>query len=150
MAEETPAPAATARNRWDFLIVVAVVAFLGGVTIFLVDRYGTDADKVGAILGILVPAIGAIFGVSIGFQAGTTKGEEKGKSDAKQEIKKALAPRVKQLEQAIGNIAGRIERDGASDAGAESFSVEGVQFDGSELKEVREQVAETKGYVQGL
>lgn len=149
MPNDTTATPAS-RNKWDLSIVVVVLLFLGAITVFLVEEYGTDAAKVGSLLGILVPAVGAIFGVSIGYQAGTRKGEAEGQATAKKQIKDELGDRLGQLEGVIGKVVGKIHREGASPRGREAFELERVEFDAADLQQVREQLAEARGYVNSL
>jgi hypothetical protein len=145
-ATATPA----SRNAWDVVVVGLVLLFLGGITVFLVQKYGTDAEKVGSLLGILVPAVGAVFGVTIGYQAGTRKGEAEGQATAKKQIKDELGERLGQLEGVIGKVVGKIHREGASPRGREAFELERVEFDAADLQRVREQLAEARGYVNSL
>jgi hypothetical protein len=67
------------RSGWDVLLLLLVLAALSGLTIYLVDHFGTDTEKAGAILGIVVPAIAtigaAIFGVTVGCSAGNRAGK---------------------------------------------------------------------------
>lgn len=145
-----PTATAASRNAWDFLVVAGVLVFLGAITVFLVQKYDSDAAKVGSLLGILVPAVGAIFGVSIGYQAGTKKGEADGEATARKQVKDELGGRLGQLEDVIGKVVGKIHREGASARGREAFELQSVEFDAADLQQVREQLAEARGYVNSL
>lgn len=145
-----PTATPASRTAWDFLVVAAVLVFLGAITVFLVERYDTDAEKVGSLLGILVPAVGAIFGVSIGYQAGAKKGEADGEANAKKKVQDTLGGHLDKVEEVVGKLVRRIHRDGASPRGTETFEVESVSFDAEELEEVRREIAATRGYLRSL
>jgi hypothetical protein len=50
-------PAQPGRNAWDFGIVFVVIVALLLLTGFVVDHFRQDTEKMGAILGIVVPSL---------------------------------------------------------------------------------------------
>lgn len=78
-----------------------VLLVLVGLTVYLVEHYGSDEKKAAALLGIIAPVLGAAVGVSIGFTAGKAKGKE-GKTDAVKAGRKRLADHLRNQLQAGG------------------------------------------------
>lgn len=97
------------RNLWDFLSVAVVVAGLVGLTIFLVEIYTKSPKTTISIIGIVVPALAAVFGVTVGYAGGNLKRQATGKKAAKQQ----LSSKVQELISATAPPS-----DGAGDTGA--------------------------------
>src|SRR4051794_39009962 len=120
--ESSPPSPTVGRNLYDLLTVLVALSFLLAVTVFLARHYGRDAAKAGTILGILVPAVGAVFGVTIAYQAGTAKGHAKGEQagrasgneQAKNEVKQVLGPRLQELDEHFNSMVSTIHREGES------------------------------------
>jgi hypothetical protein len=135
------------RSGWDVLLLFLVLAALSGLTIFLVDHFGTDTEKAGAILGIVVPAIAtigaAIFGVTVGYSAGNRAGKaegEEGKQVAVDSARRdvgaaALGRPLAEAEEGLEAIVQTLIRRGRSPAGKEAlvFGAEELRAEPLEL-----------------
>jgi hypothetical protein len=140
----------TGRNLYDLLTVVAALAFLLAVTMFLVDHYGADASKAGTILGILIPAIGAIFGVTIAYRTGTSNGRAAGKEQGRSEAKQLLAPKLVEIDQQVTAMVSTIRREGESTRGVDGLRVDGWDVRDSDLADVQATVKEARSYLDAM
>ena len=138
------------RNRWDFFTALAAVAFLAVMTWVLIKHYGQDASKAGTILGILVPAIGALFGVTLGYAAGSTSGQVKGAADAKKQIKEKLTGDLNRLQTQTDPVVTQIQQAGESPPGAGSVMLGDAEFDLEHLTDLASNVKSLRSYVQAL
>lgn len=89
---------ATSSNKWDFLKDATRAALALGalvyLTVFLVRHY-TDVKDASAILGIVVPVLGAALGATLGYAGGTAVG----KADKDQAVKQGRRALARQLRQ---------------------------------------------------
>jgi hypothetical protein len=90
------------RNTWDFLIVTVVVAAIVVLTIWLIDKYPHAPSTVESILGIVIPAFAAVFGITVGYAGGHVTGQARGRQLGKQEVKGPLLERLNELAQQTG------------------------------------------------
>ncbi len=146
------------RSGWDVLLLLLVLAALSGLTIFLVDHFGTDTEKAGAILGIVVPAIATIcaatFGVTVGYSAGNRAGKAEGEEgkqvavdSARRDVGAALGRPLAEAEEGIEAIVQTLIRRGRSPAGeealvfgAEELRAEPLELDWGQMTGALEQV----------
>ena len=133
-------------NLWDFLIVLVVILALVGVTIFLVLNYLHSPKTTISILGILVPALAGVFGITLGAAAGQLKGKATGQHQARQQMKQSLESKLNDVTQAVETSLGTF----SSDEGREGIGdTRGLAPAQNEAR-LRESVASLRGYVEGL
>jgi hypothetical protein len=141
-------------SKWDAVITLIVVSALVGVIVFLVEKYGTDTEKIAAVLGVAAPVLAAAFGVSIGYYTGTKKGEAEGKEKGKSDMTSTLRPLVDTLEQhttktILNSITGTLEKPAGSAAYVLQAGATGpeTEIPQESVRASREAVAELRGIV---
>jgi hypothetical protein len=92
------ATAAAAHNLWDAMVALIVVGALVVLVVYLVRHYGSDTEKIAAVLGIAAPVLAAAFGVSIGYYSGNKTGQTTGKEKGKKEMASKLYQAAEALE----------------------------------------------------
>ncbi len=147
--QERDAPI-TGRNLYDLLTVVAALAFLLAITVFLVRHYGGDASQAGSILGILVPAVGAIFGVTIAYQTGAAKGKATGRQAGRTEAKQMLEPKLRALDDQVSAMVSTIRREGESTRGLDAVHVSDWNVRDSDLADVQATVQAARSYLDAM
>jgi hypothetical protein len=119
--------------------------------VYLVRHYGSDTEKIAAVLGIAAPVLAAAFGVSIGYYSGNKAGQSTGKENAKKELSSKLAPVVDDLDGHLEQgILGPVTTHLESQAGASSFTGPagtGPTIQHEDINRAREAVGVLKGII---
>lgn len=149
----SPKSEKTGTNIWDAAIAVIVVGALLVLVIYLVAEYGTDTEKIAAVLGVAAPVLAAAFGVTLGYFTGTKKGEASGEKKAKRQLKATIEPLVRTLEDDLERgVLQPMTTALESPAGERSFSLPGVEgqqasIDQARIDNARAAVAKLRGVV---
>lgn len=117
----------TGSNVWDFLsswfrelIAVGALVFL---TVFLADKYD-DVKDVAAILGIVVPVLGAAVGATLGYAGGEAKGKadkDQAVKDGRRRLAESLKPAISEARRNAGGIRNQLETALPSPEGRRAF-----------------------------
>lgn len=92
------------RNGWDLSIVTVVLVAIVGLTALLIYKYPHAPGTVEAILGIVIPAFAAVFGLTLGYAGGHATGQARGRQLGKQEVQGPVLQRLDKLVQQAGVI----------------------------------------------
>jgi hypothetical protein len=120
MADQNATQSAGGRDVWDFRIVLVVVGALAGLSYWLVHHY-TKVSDVAQVLGIVVPAFAAVFGVTLGYAGGNETGKRAGRQQAKQQVKAQLTPYIEDLQNSAHAFVQPIERRAEQPSGSEDW-----------------------------
>lgn len=139
-------------NLYELIRAVVVVAALVYVTVFLVRHY-TEVKDVTAVLGIVVPVLAAVVGISLGYWSGNANGKAKGESGkaqatqiAKHELASKLDPLVGELEKSTLPVIDRMAAALSSEPGSNRFALRGAAAM-PELSVTHEEVGDGKAAV---
>jgi hypothetical protein len=132
MADANGTQTSGGRDVWDFLIVLVVVGVLGGLTYWLVHHY-TKVSDVAQILGIVVPAFAAVFGVTLGYAGGNATGKTAGREQAKKQLKQQLAPYVQDLQASAEAYIEPVRKKAANESGHEDWILKEEHLRGAPL-----------------
>jgi hypothetical protein len=100
-------------NVWNAVIALIVIGALVVLVFRLVDKYGSDTEKITSVLGVAAPVLAAAFGVTIGYFSGNERGKAKGEQTGKAKILKAIKPHVEALDSTVQPTG--LEAAGAQD-----------------------------------
>lgn len=116
------------RNQWDFHTALVAIVGLVGITLLLV--YTESAHDVETILGIVVPAIAAIFGISLGYWSGNTTGkttgQQQGVEAGKKQAKTQLEAGVDEVTDMADRLLKQLQTEAVSDRGARMLQLKGT------------------------
>jgi hypothetical protein len=97
---ETPATS-NPTTLWDFLRGTVTAAALILLVYIVIHHYGQDETKAATILGVAVPVLAAIVGVSLGYYSGNKAGQADGEKAGSDAVKKQLVKQVTQLDTSL-------------------------------------------------
>lgn len=86
------------------LIVVAVIAAVVGLTVWLVHIYPSAPKNTEGILGIVMPTLTAAIGAVAGYAGGHLTGRAQGRQAGKDEVRGPLLQRINTLGQRAGVV----------------------------------------------
>jgi hypothetical protein len=143
------------RNTWDFLIVTVVITAIVVLTIWLIAKYPRTPSTVESILGIVIPAFAAVFGVTVGYAGGHVTGQARGRELGKQEVKGPLLQRLNELSQqaaVMDTIRTHAENPAGSNRWLLRTTVAGKQLDlgTTEDLDLAGKINNMRDYVAGL
>lgn len=100
---------------------ILVLAFLGGVTAFVVDHYGSDATSATGVLGAVMPGVTALLGLAggaaAGAAAGSSTGKTRGRAEKAREVRQQLDPILKDASDAYQQLSSTLKEKAESPAG---------------------------------
>jgi hypothetical protein len=135
---------------------VLVLVCVAGITVFIVDHYGTNATKATGVLGVVLPSVTAVIGAAVGYQAGNASGHGKGRAEQADTVKQALKPLVQDAAASYEAIASTVETAAEAPAGESRLrlSVPGAaepqEIDPDEITRGRDSLSHLSGYLDGL
>jgi hypothetical protein len=117
---QSPAPTL---SRNGVILAIAALIIMSGFSAWVVSHYQTDsATNAATILGIVIPAFATIgaaaFAVTVAYKSGTEQGKAAGQAQGKSDAAKAVAPHVKQAQEAIAALKHQLEESAFSAPGS--------------------------------
>jgi hypothetical protein len=148
---------AEGRDRWDFLIVLVVVAGLVALTVFLAVLFRKTPSVTATILGIVVPAFAAVFGASLGNAVGKAAGRQQGQQQGRQQVKTTLLPKVTDIQGRAGGLVRTVRTHAENPAGssmwrlAANYASEPVDLmSATDMDQLASDIDSVRGYLENL
>ena len=105
--------ARTGANVWDAVIALIVIGALVVLAFKLIDKYGSDTEKITSVLGVAAPVLAAAFGVTLGYFSGNEKGKATGEKAGKQQALEKIRPHVEAIDSQLQPGAEAVGGQGA-------------------------------------
>ncbi len=141
------------RNKWDFLIVLVVVAAMLALTIFLAIFFRKSESTTATILGIVVPVFAAVFGASLGHSAGRVTGREQGI----QFVKARLLPTITSIQGRTGELVSTVRTHAENPPGSRDWVLRTNFADSpvhvmsdDDMDQLSSDLRSVQGYLEGL